>query len=92
MFSKACSRSTIKSAVLGRRSLYHFFLMLTLDKKLSFIQHISFGRNNEVIKTANKISIMTLDVKHGTQLGFNVIRVLKKNVLTFCLHEILMVL
>ena len=35
---------------------------------------------------------MTLDVKHGTQLGFNVIRVLKKNVLTFCLHEILMVL
>ena len=28
-------------------------------------------------------------IKRGTNLGFNAIRVLKKNVLTFCLHKIL---
>ena len=28
-------------------------------------------------------------VKPGTHLGFNAIRVLKKNVLTFCLHKVL---
>ena len=28
-------------------------------------------------------------VKRGTHLGFNAIRVLKKNVLTFCLHKVL---
>ena len=40
--------------------------MLSLNKKLSFIQHLYFGRNNDVIKTANKISIMTLVIKgHG---------------------------
>ena len=27
--------------------------------------------------------------KRGTHLGFNVIRVLKKNVLNFCLHKVL---
>ena len=40
--------------------------MLTLDKKLSFIQHLYVSRDNEAIKTANKISIMTLITKeHG---------------------------
>ena len=29
------------------------------------------------------------EIKRGTNLGFNVIRVLKKNVLTFCLHKVL---
>ena len=28
-------------------------------------------------------------IKRGTHLGFNAIRVLKKNVLTFCLHKVL---
>ena len=41
-------------------------LMPILDKKLSFMQNIYFGRNNEAIKTANKICIMTLIIKeHG---------------------------
>ena len=44
---------------------FPLLLMLTLDKKLSFIQHLYFGSNNEVIKTANKISIMTLIKGHG---------------------------
>ena len=38
----------------------------TMNKKLSFKRHLYFGRNIEVIKTANKISIMTLIIKeHG---------------------------
>ena len=45
---------------------FPLLLMLILDKKLSFTQHLYFGRNNEVIKTANKIFIMTLIIKgHG---------------------------
>ena len=45
---------------------FPLLLMLTLDKKLSFILHLYFGRNNEVIKTANKISIITLIIEgHG---------------------------
>ena len=41
---------------------FPLLLMLTLDKKPSFIQHLCFSRNNEVIK----ISIMTLIIKgHG---------------------------
>ena len=40
-------------------------LMLTLIKKISFIQHLYFGSNNEVIKTANKTSIMALIKRHG---------------------------
>ena len=31
----------------------------------------------------------TMLIKRGTHLGFNAIRVLKKNVLTFCLHKVL---
>ena len=38
-------------------------LMLTLDKKLSFIQYLYFDRNNEAIKSAKKISILTLNIK-----------------------------
>ena len=30
-----------------------------------------------------------LPLKRGAHLGFNAIRVLKKNVLTFCLHKVL---
>ena len=37
--------------------------MLTLDKKLSFIQYLYFDRNNEAIKSAKKISILTLNIK-----------------------------
>ena len=45
---------------------FPLLLILNLDKKLSFIQHLCFGRNNEVIKTENKMSIMTLIIKgHG---------------------------
>ena len=41
-------------------------LMLILDKKLSFLQNLYFGRNKESIKTANKICIMTLIIReHG---------------------------
>ena len=40
-------------------------LMLTFIKKISFIQHLYFGSNNEVIKTANKTSIMALIKRHG---------------------------
>ena len=42
---------------------FPLFLMLTLDKNLSFIQHLYFGRNNEAMKTATKISIVTLTIK-----------------------------
>ena len=42
---------------------FPLLLMLTLDKKVSFIQHLYFGRDNDVIKTANKISKMTLVIK-----------------------------
>ena len=45
---------------------FPLLLMLTLDKKISFMQHLYFGRDNDLIKTANKISIMTLVIKgHG---------------------------
>ena len=41
---------------------FPLLLMVTLDKKPSFIQHLCFSRSNEVIK----ISIMTLIIKgHG---------------------------
>ena len=43
---------------------FPLLLMLTLGKKLSFMQHLYFGSNNEVIKTENKISIMTLIKGH----------------------------
>ena len=42
---------------------FPLLLMLTLDKKVSFIQHLYFGRDNDVIKTANKISKTTLVIK-----------------------------
>ena len=42
---------------------FPLLLMLNLDKKLSFIKHLYFSRNSEVIKTANKVWIMTLIIK-----------------------------
>ena len=42
---------------------FPLFLMLTLDKKLSFTQYLYFGRNNEAIKTAKKISMKTLIIR-----------------------------
>ena len=42
---------------------FPLLLMLSLDKKLSFIQPLYFGRNSEVIRTANEISTMTLIIK-----------------------------
>ena len=42
---------------------FPLLLMLSLDKNLSFIQHLYFGRNSEVIRTTNKISTMTLIIK-----------------------------
>ena len=59
------SRSTIKSTVQKTQVTFPLLFMLTLDKKLLLMQHLYFGSNNEVIKTANKISIMTLIKGHG---------------------------
>ena len=43
-----------------------------------------------VIKCFKSVKLLNVkSVKRGTHLGFNAIRVLKKNVLTFCLHKVL---
>ena len=47
--------------------IFPLLLMLTMDKKLPFIQPLYFGRSNEVTRPANKISIMTsINKGHGT--------------------------
>ena len=43
-----------------------------------------------VIKCFKSVKLLNVkSVKRGTHLGFNAIRVLKKNVLTFCLLKVL---
>ena len=42
-----------------------------------------------VIVESPSSKLLTETLMRGTHLGFNVIRVLKKNVLTFCLHKVL---
>lgn len=55
-------------------------LMLILDKKLSFIQHLYLLRKNEVIKTENKIFIVTLIIKGHENCKINLIfKILQKN-------------
>lgn len=55
-------------------------LMLILDKKLSFIQHLYLLRKNEVIKTENKIFIVTLITKGHENCKINLIfKILQKN-------------
>ena len=39
---------------------FPLLVMLTLNKKLSFMEIFYLGRQNEVIKTGNKFSIVTL--------------------------------
>ena len=51
--------------------IFPLLLMLTLDKKLSFKQHLYFSRNNQVSKTANKISIMSLIIKEHENCKIN---------------------
>ena len=64
-FSKSLSKINNKTNSSSTQVTFPLLLMLTLDKKLSFIQHLYFDSNNEVVKTANEISIMTLIKGHG---------------------------
>ena len=74
-FSKSLSKINNKTNSSSTQVTFPLLLMLTLDKKLSFIQHLYFFSNNEVIKNTSEISIMTLIKGHGNCIKFHKSRI-----------------